>query len=444
MASVGEVTKAHLGVAPLGRMPRFRVPTANRLSFSSNRRLSCSASSMFTGGRVQHQKSSFAKKKSSRGALAVVRADTDYYAELGVSQNADKKEIKSAYRQKARKFHPDVNKEPDAEAKFKKISEAYEVLSDDQKRRIYDQYGEAGLKGGMGGFGGASGMGDFSNPFDIFDSFFGGGMGGAGFGGMGGSTRSRAVPGDDLRTDITLDFLDAVFGTNVDVDLTHLITCKTCNGSGIKAGTTPVTCQQCGGTGQVVTQMRTPIGNFQQVATCPACGGTGKIQTPCDNCGGDGREEERKKISVSIPAGISNGARLRVRGEGNAGKLGGPPGDLYVFVNVKKHPKLRRDGTTIYFDVEISYIDAILGTKVTVPTVDGDVDLKVPAGCQPDTTLLMSKRGVPDVNNPGVRGDQKVRVRVKIPKKLNGEERALVEKLRDIEGSKLRVGPFTL
>ncbi|GMH41700.1 hypothetical protein BSKO_09610 [Bryopsis sp. KO-2023] len=445
MGSVGDITRTHRWVSASCGRAQCRIVTSARLATSNPSRLSCRSSNMFTGGsRMQLRKSPCEQKqRDSRGASRmVVRADADYYAELGVSQGADKKEIKSAYRQKARKFHPDVNKEPGAEAKFKKISEAYEVLSDEQKRRIYDQYGEAGLKGGMGGFGGSPGMGDFSNPFDLFESFFGGGMGGGGFGGMGGpGAQPRARPGDDLRADVTLDFLDAVFGTKYDLDVAHLITCKTCSGSGVKSGTSPVTCQQCGGTGQVVTSMRTPLGNFQQVSTCPSCSGTGKTFTPCDNCQGDGREQERKKISVSIPGGVDDGSRLRVKGEGNAGKQGGPSGDLYVFTKVKKHPTLRREGTTIHSDVKISYVDAILGTKVKVTTVDGDVDLKIPAGCQPDTTLLMAKRGVPALDPRERRGDHKVHVQVQIPKKLNGEEKKLVEKLKEIEGSKFKI-PF--
>jgi len=370
----------------------------------------------------------------------VVHVAADYYDTLGVPRGADKKTIKNSYRQKARKFHPDVNKAPGAEEEFKKISEAYEVLSDDQKRQIYDQYGEAGLKSGMGGF--SSGPGDFTNPFDLFEQFFGGGMG-TGFGGRPRSA-SRAVAGDDLRVDVELSFLDAVFGCAKDIEINHLTECKTCNGSGVKAGTSATKCSQCGGQGQVVSAMNTPLGVFQQVATCPKCGGTGETFASCEVCGGDGRLQDRKKIQVQVPAGIDNGSRLRVRGEGNAGIRGGPPGDLYVFTNVRPHSKMKRDGTTIYSDVEISYIDAILGTTVKVTTVDGDVELKIPSGTQPETTLLMSKRGVPKLGSKSERGNHKVRVRVKIPKSLGGEEKKLVEKLRDLDASTFRVGPFKI
>lgn len=225
-----------------------------------------------------------------------MRAERDFYQILGVPRNADKKTIKSSYRQLARKFHPDVNKEPDAEARFKDISAAYEVLSDDEKKRIYDQFGEAGLKGGAG-FGGA-GMGDmggFSNPFDIFESFFGGGMGGGGFGGMGGmggmgarAMRNRPIPGDDQRHDLQIDFLEAVFGAQKEINISHLEECGTCSGSGVKAGTTPSTCSTCQGQGQVIQTVRTPLGVFQQVSACPACNGAGETSTPCNKCQGDG------------------------------------------------------------------------------------------------------------------------------------------------------------
>ena len=299
-----------------------------------------------------------------------------------------------------------MNKSPRAEEEFKKISEAYEVLSDEEKRQIYDQYGEAGLKAGMGGFPGGS-PGDFSNPFDLFEQFFGGGMGSTGFGARGRSA-SRAVAGDDLRVDVDLTFLEAVFGTAKDIEINHLTECGTCHGSGVKPGTSPTTCSHCQGTGQVVTAMNTPLGVFQQVTTCPHCEGTGEIFTACERCGGDGRLQDRKKIQVQVPAGIDNGARLRVRGEGNAGVRGGPPGDLYVIANVKNHPKMRREGTTIYSEVEISYTDAILGTSVRVTTVDGEVELKIPSGTQPEMTLLMVKRGVPKLGSPNERGDHKV------------------------------------
>ncbi|KAG0586818.1 hypothetical protein KC19_2G119900 [Ceratodon purpureus] len=358
-----------------------------------------------------------------RGSCFVVHADADYYATLGVNKNDSKADIKSAYRKLARQFHPDVNKDPGAEQKFKDISNAYEVLSDDEKRSIYDRFGEAGLKGQ------GAGAGDYNNPFDLFESLFGG-MGG--MSGKGGSPRNRPQQGDDERYDLTLDFKDAIFGVAKDIKVTRLDSCNTCSGSGAKAGTTPSQCSTCGGQGQVLTTAQTPLGMFQQVATCPSCNGSGEISTPCSTCRGDGRVRTTKRISLKVPAGVDSGSRLRVRSEGNAGRKGGPPGDLYVFIDVKSDPELKRDGTNIYVSAKISYIDAILGTTVKVPTVDGPVDLKIPAGIQPGSSLVMAKRGVPVMGKTNLRGDQLVRVVVQIPNKLSKEERKLVEELAEI------------
>ncbi|KAH9553497.1 hypothetical protein CY35_08G013800 [Sphagnum magellanicum] len=355
----------------------------------------------------------------------VVRADADYYSVLGVGKNADKAEIKSSYRKLARQYHPDVNKEPGAEQKFKDISNAYEVLSDDEKRSIYDRYGEAGLKGA-----GAGGTGDFNNPFDLFETFFGG------MGGSSQSSRNRPMQGDDERYDLLLDFQEAVFGVEKNIEVARLEMCNTCDGSGAKPGTTPSSCSTCGGQGQVMTTARTPLGDFRQVATCPACRGSGEISTPCTSCSGDGRVRKSKLISLKVPAGVDSGSRLRVRSEGNAGKRGGPPGDLYVFINVRSDPNLKRDGNNILISTSISYVDAILGTTVKVPTVDGNVDLKIPAGTQPGTTLVMSKRGVPLLGKTNMRGDELVKVQVEIPKRLSSEERKLIEELADLSKPK--------
>lgn len=395
--------------------------------------LSSRAASFFGGGA---RPAPLAGSRARRGASLLVRAERDFYQLLGVARDADKKTIKSSYRQLARKFHPDVNKEPGAEDKFKDISAAYEVLSDDEKRQVYDRFGEAGLKGGMGMGGGAPG--DFQNPFDIFETFFGGGMGGGGgFGGMGGmgggmrAQRNRPVGGDDKRYDLQMDFNEAVFGCTKEIDVTRLEGCSTCGGSGAAPGTTPTQCGECGGSGQVVQAVRTPLGVFQQVSVCPACRGAGERSTPCSKCSGDGRLRGSKRISVRVPPGVDDGSRLRVRGEGDAGLRGGESGDLYVFIGVRPDRNgLRRDGTTILSDVEVGYVDAILGTTVQVNTVDGSVDLKVPAGTQPGTTLVMAKRGVPRLGSASARGDHRVRVRVAIPKSLGAEEKRLVEELR--------------
>ncbi|PSS19231.1 Chaperone protein like [Actinidia chinensis var. chinensis] len=362
-----------------------------------------------------------------RGARFIVRAESDYYSVLGVSKNASKSEIKSAYRKLARSYHPDVNKEPGAEQKFKEISNAYEVLSDDEKRSIYDRYGEAGLKGaGMG-------MGDFSNPFDLFESLFDG-LGGMGMGGR--ASRSRATEGEDQVYNLVLNFKEAVFGVEKEIEITRLEACSTCDGSGAKPGTKPSKCSACGGQGQVVSSARTPLGVFQQVMTCSSCGGTGETSTPCNTCGGDARVRKSKRISLKVPAGVDSGSRLRVRGEGNAGRRGGAPGDLFVIIDVLSDAVLKRDDTNILYSCKVSYIDAILGTTMKVPTVDGMVDLKIPSGTQPGTTLVMAKKGVPLLNKSNMRGDQLVKVQVEIPKRLSGEERKLIEELANLNKAK--------
>uniref|UniRef100_A0A0C9RQ05 TSA: Wollemia nobilis Ref_Wollemi_Transcript_4190_2211 transcribed RNA sequence n=1 Tax=Wollemia nobilis TaxID=56998 RepID=A0A0C9RQ05_9CONI len=371
------------------------------------------------------------RSSKRRGNRLVVRADTDYYNVLGVSRNASKSEIKSAYRKLARQYHPDVNKESGAEMKFKEIGKAYEVLSDDEKRTIYDKYGEAGLKGA------GAGPGDFTNPFDIFESLFEG-MGGMGGMGMGGSraSRNRPMQGDDERYNLVLNFKEAVFGTDKEIEVTRLENCSTCDGSGVKPGTVPTTCSTCGGQGQVVTAARTPLGDFRQVSSCQVCGGTGESSTPCSTCRGDGRVRRTKRISLKVPAGVDSGSRLRVRSEGNAGRRGGPPGDLYVFIEVLSDPVLKRDGSNILITCKVPYTDAILGTTVKVPTVDGMVDLKIPSGTQPGTTLVMAKKGVPLLGKPNSRGDQLVRVQVEIPKRLSTEERKLIEELANLNKTK--------
>ncbi|GAA0151929.1 chaperone [Lithospermum erythrorhizon] len=366
-----------------------------------------------------------------RAARLIVRADRDYYSVLGVSNNASKSEIKSAYRKLARSYHPDVNKESGAEQKFKEISNAYEVLSDDEKRSIYDRYGEAGLKGA------GPGMGDFSNPFDLFESLFDnlGPMGGMGMGGRGGS-RNRATEGEDQIYNLVLNFKEAVFGVEKEIESARLETCGTCNGSGAKPGTEVSKCSTCGGQGQVVSSARTPLGVFQQVMTCSSCGGSGETSTPCNTCSGEGRVRKSKRISLKVPAGVDSGSRLRVRGEGNAGRKGGPPGDLFVAIDVLPDPVLKRDETNILYTCKVSYIDAILGTTMKVPTVDGMADLKIPAGTQPGTTLVMAKKGVPYLNRKNMRGDQLVKVQVEIPKRLSSEEKKLIEELASLNKGK--------
>ena len=348
----------------------------------------------------------------------------DFYQLLGVSRSADADTLKRAYRKLARQYHPDINKEPGAEEKFKEIGRAYEVLADPDTRARYDQFGEAGL----GGAAGMPDMGDMGGFADLFETFFNG------FGGQGtqSSRTQRRGPqqGDDLRYDLNIEFKQAIFGEQREIKIPHLETCLTCKGVGAKPGTGPANCSTCGGSGQVRRATRTPFGNFTQVAECPSCGGVGQIiSDPCASCGGNGVKQVRKKLRINIPPGVDTGTKLRVSGEGNAGLKGGPSGDLYVFIKVKKDPKLRRDGINIYSEISISYLQAILGDTVAIETVDGKVELNIPGGTQPNSTLTLENKGVPRLGNPVARGNQEVLIKVKLPTRINEEERNLLEKL---------------
>ncbi len=349
----------------------------------------------------------------------------DFYELLGVSRDADADSLKRAYRQQARKYHPDINKEAGAEEKFKEIGKAYEVLSDSQKRARYDQFGEAGL----GGAAGMPDMGDMGGFGDLFETFF------SGFGGSGaaGGTRpQRRGPqqGDDLRYDLTIDFDKAVFGQEKEITIPHLEICDVCRGSGAKKGSGPITCSACGGAGQVRRATRTPFGSFTQVAECPNCGGSGQvIKDPCNPCSGKGVKQVRKKLRINIPAGVDSGTRLRVSGEGNSGLKGGPSGDLYVFLKVKNHPKLKRDGLTISSEVNVSYLQAILGDTIEVDTVDGSIKLEIPEGTQPNAILILENKGIPKLGNPVARGNHQVLVKIKLPTRLSEDEKQLLHKL---------------
>jgi molecular chaperone DnaJ len=356
----------------------------------------------------------------------------DYYELLGVSRDVDADSLKKAYRRLARQYHPDVNKDPAAEERFKEIGRAYEVLSDPQARARYDQFGEAGLGGG----GGMPDMGDMGGFADLFETFFSG-FGGAGGAAAGGARRRGPRQGDDLRLDLTISFSEAVFGTEKDVQIRHLETCTTCSGSGAKAGSGPTTCGTCGGAGQVRRATRTPFGNFTQVAPCPTCEGTGQvIADPCSACGGQGLQQVRKKLRINIPAGVDSGTRLRVGQEGNAGQRGGPAGDLYVFLTVQTHPHLRRDGTTIHSEVSLNYLQAILGDTIEVETVDGQEPLEIPPGTQPGAVITLQGKGIPRLGNPVARGNHQFTIKVQLPTKLNGEERQLLEQLAGHHTSK--------
>ncbi len=348
----------------------------------------------------------------------------DFYQLLGVSRSADADTLKRAYRKLARQYHPDINKNPGAEEKFKEIGRAYEVLADPDTRARYDQFGEAGL----GGAAGMPDMGDMGGFADLFETFFNG------FGGQGSqSTRTqRRGPqqGDDLRYDLNIEFKQAIFGEQREIKIPHLETCLTCKGVGAKPGTGPTNCSTCGGSGQVRRATRTPFGNFTQVAECPSCAGVGQIiSDPCVNCGGNGVKQVRKKLRINIPPGVDSGTKLRVSGEGNAGLKGGPSGDLYVFIKVKNDPKLKRDGINIYSEISISYLQAILGDTVSIDTVDGKVELNIPGGTQPNSTLTLANKGVPRLGNPVARGNHEVLIKVKLPTRINEEERNLLEKL---------------
>ena len=348
----------------------------------------------------------------------------DFYQILGVSRDADADTLKRAYRKLARQYHPDINKEPGAEDKFKEIGKAYEALADPETRARYDQFGEAGL----GGAAGMPDMGDMGGFADLFETFFNG------FGGQSaqGARSQRRGPqqGDDLRYDLNVDFKDAIFGQQREIKIPHLETCESCRGTGAKPGTGPTTCTTCGGSGQVRRATRTPFGNFTQVAECPTCNATGQIiSDPCVSCGGNGVKQVRKKLRINIPAGVDTGTKLRVSGEGNVGLKGGPPGDLYVFIKVKKDPKLKREGVTIYSEITVSYLQAILGDTVEIITVDGKVNLKIPSGTQPNTTLSLEGKGVPRLGNPVARGNHEVLVKVKLPTRITDSERSLLESL---------------
>ncbi|MEQ8971845.1 MAG: molecular chaperone DnaJ [Coleofasciculus sp. C1-SOL-03] len=362
----------------------------------------------------------------------------DYYETLGVSRDADKEEIKRAYRRLARKYHPDVNKEQGAEERFKEINRAYEILSEPEMKARYDRFGEAGVSSGAGAGAGYADFGDMGFA-DIFESFF------SGFaGGMGQQTaRRRGGPtrGDDLRLDLKLEFREAVFGGEKEIRIPHLENCNTCNGTGAKPGTRPRTCSTCSGSGQVRRATRTPFGSFTQVSVCPTCNGEGQVvEDKCETCGGAGRQQETKKLKITIPPGVDNGTRLRVSKEGDAGLRGGPPGDLYVYLFVEEDAEFQRDGINILSDLKISYLQAILGCRLQVNTVDGPVELKIPPGTQPNTVLTLENHGVPKLGNPVSRGDHLITIQIDIPTRITAEERELLEKLARIKGDRTGQG----
>lgn len=355
----------------------------------------------------------------------------DYYEVLGVQKGASDDEIKKAYRKMAKQYHPDLNPDDkNAEAKFKEVGEAYEILSDKQKRTRYDQFGHAGVDpsygGGQGGYQRYQQYdhGDFGDFGDIFGDIFGG------FG-FGGSTRTRnpngPVRGNDTQVRIQLSFMDAVKGCKKEIPIQRLERCADCSGSGAKPGTSPETCPDCQGTGQVRVQQRSPFGVIQTMKACSRCSGKGKIiNDPCKTCGGMGRVRKSKKISVDIPAGIDNGQTFIVRGQGDDGVNGGPSGDLNVTVLVKDDPIFQRDGFDVWVDIPITYTQAVLGDEITVPTIDGKVSYNVPEGTQTGTTFRLRNKGIQYVNSKG-RGDQYVRINIEVPTNLSAKQKDLLK-----------------
>ena len=361
----------------------------------------------------------------------------DYYEVLGVEKNADDAALKKAYRALAKKYHPDVNPgDAEAEKKFKEASEAYAVLSDPEKRRQYDQFGHAAFEGGAGGAGGFGGFdfsgADFSDIFgDIFGDFFGGG-----------SRRGRANNGPrqgaSIRKGIRITFEEAVFGCEKELDVVLKEPCKTCNGSGAKPGTTPETCPKCGGRGQVTYTSQSFFGTVQNVQTCPDCQGTGKIiKEKCSDCGGTGYVSTRKKISVTIPAGIDNGQSIRIREKGEPGINGGPRGDLLVEVTVSRHPVFGRQDMHIFSTAPLSFAQAALGGDVRIKTVDGDVLYTVAPGTKTDTKVRLKGKGVPSLRNKNVRGDHYVTLVIQTPEHLSAEAKEALRKFDELTGDSL-------
>ncbi len=367
-------------------------------------------------------------------------AKRDYYEVLGVPKTATSDEIKKAYKKLAKKYHPDLN--PDsktAEEKFKEVNEAFETLNDENSRARYDQFGHndpgAGFGGyGQGGFGqGGFGQGGFGGSVnDIFEAFFGGGFG------SGGGSAASAGPrqGNDLRVDMTITFEEAASGAEKELKINRMENCPTCSGSGAKPGTKRKTCPTCHGSGKVRTAQSTPFGEFQTVKTCTTCQGSGTVvESPCEDCRGTGRVRKDRKLTVKIPAGVDNGSRLRMAGEGEGGFLGGPPGDLYIYIQVKPHKYFKRQEDDILCDYTINFAQAALGAEVEIPTIEGKAKLNIPEGTQSGTTFRMRSKGFPKLRGYG-RGDQLVKIKVATPTRLTEEQKELFHKLSESLGGR--------
>lgn len=352
----------------------------------------------------------------------------DYYDVLGVDKGASKEEIKKSYRKLARKYHPDVNKEADASDKFKEVKEAYETLSNDQKRGQYDQFGHAGAQQGFGGGGFGGGGQDFGGFGDIFDMFFGGG---------GGRRNDPNAPrqGADLQYRMVLDFEEAIFGKETDISIPTEETCDTCHGSGAKPGTKVDTCSHCQGTGQLNVEQSTPFGKVVNRRVCNHCNGTGKIiPEKCTTCRGTGKVKKNRKIHINIPAGIDEGQQIRVAGKGEPGVNGGPAGDLFVVIQVRPHEFFQREGDHIYLELPITFAQAALGDELEVPTVHGRVKMKIAPGTQTGKTFRLKGKGAPNVRGHG-HGDEHVQVRVVTPSKLTDKQKDLLREFNEISGN---------
>jgi len=355
----------------------------------------------------------------------------DYYEVLSVSRSASQEEIKTAFRSLARKYHPDVNSEADAEEKFKEVNEAFMVLSDQEKRSVYDRYGHDGLRN-------AGGMPDWNtiDPFEIFEQFFGGGLGG--FGGFGSRSR-RNVPrrGQDIYQTITLTFEEAAAGKDHEIEVTRGEVCDRCNGSGAEPGTSSETCSTCQGRGEVRQVRQTFLGSMVQVTSCPTCGGSGQvIPTKCGQCTGSGYTRKTLKKVIPIPAGVDNGTQIRLAGEGQPGSNGGPRGNLFIEIKVKPHQFFRRKNDDVLLDLNINIAQATLGADVLVPTLNGDENLTIPSGTQPGKVFKLRNKGIPHLRSKG-KGDQLVIINVAIPSRLSSEQRKLFEQLADTLGSEV-------
>lgn len=355
----------------------------------------------------------------------------DYYEVLGISKGATDEEVKKAYRQAAKKYHPDLNPgDKEAEAKFKEVNEAYEVISDKEKRARYDQFGHAGVDPNFGaGAGGSSPFGVDMDFGDIFSSVFGG------FGGFGGRRNSNPnAPrrGADVETSVTISFDEAAKGCKKEISYNSVVTCAECSGTGAQKGTSPKTCSVCGGRGQVTVNQRTPFGVVQTARVCDACKGTGKVvENPCKACNGNGRVKKNRKIEINIPAGINDEQMLNVSGQGSSGTNGGPAGDVHVYVNVRPHQIFDRRGDDVWCELPITFAQAAMGAEVVVPTIDGKVSYSVHEGTQPGDVFKLKGKGIPHINGRG-RGDQYVKVTVEVPKNLNSKQKEI---LKQFEGA---------